>query len=62
MQNEERRRIKVPKRGIGQRYPRMFIFMGTTLAMCVIFSKPIYDIFFFKSSEDTKKIALSDRV
>jgi len=62
MQNEGRRRIAVPKRGIGQRYPRTVILVGTTLAMCVLFSKPIYDIFFFKPSADRKKIALSDRV
>lgn len=58
----EGRRKPLPKRGFTQRYPRIFILMGTTLAMCIIFSKPIYDVFFAKPPENVKKIALPDRV
>lgn len=54
MQSETRRRATVPKRGFAQRYPRSIMLVGTTLAMCILYSKPIYDIFFFKPQEDFK--------
>lgn len=56
MRYEERRRIAVPKRKFSQRYPRIFVLAGATLAMCVFFSKPIYDLFFYKPPKDLKKI------
>jgi len=54
MQSEERRRLTVPKRGFARRYPRSIMFLGTTLAMCLLYSKPIYDIFFSKPPENIK--------
>lgn len=46
----------MPKRGISQRYPRTFVLTGTILAMCMIFSKPIYDVFFYKPPKDLKEV------
>lgn len=60
MQYENRRKV-VPKRGIAQRFPRTSVFMGTMLGLCIIFSKPLYDIIFYKPPKDLKEVTLGDQ-
>lgn len=36
----------IPKRGIIQRYPLVFITFGTIVGLGIFFSRPIYDAFF----------------
>lgn len=38
------------------RYPRVFVTVTTTTALCIFFSRPIYDIFFRKDIPDYKEL------
>lgn len=46
--DKDRRRHTLGKRGFAYRYPNLFILSGITISMCILYSKPIYDIFFVK--------------
>lgn len=38
----------IPKRGIVQRFPLIYLTGGTILGLAIFFSRPIYDAFFRK--------------
>lgn len=50
MSNEARKRT-LGQKGFSYRYPNVFILAGVTVSMCILFSKPLYDIFFAKRPE-----------
>lgn len=45
MSNKTRRQ-PIGKKGFAYRYPNFFILTSVTVSMCILFSKPLYDIFF----------------
>lgn len=52
-------RANLPKKkGFMYRHPRAFIVIGMSVSMCVMFSKPIYDIIFATPKQRSQKIIL----
>lgn len=52
--SDEARRQTLGKKGFAYRYPRGFIVTGVTIASCIMFSKPLYDIFFAEPQPEKK--------
>lgn len=60
MVNDPKRQT-LGKRSFAYRYPRFFIVTGVTISVCIMFSKPIYDIFFVKP-QPQENIKIRDRL
>lgn len=55
MSNEIRRQT-LGKRGFAYRHPNIFILTSVTISMCILFSKPLYDIFIAEPPVQEMKI------
>jgi len=44
------------KKNFVHRYPRTFIVIGVSLSLCIMFSKPIYDVIFVPVEQRRSKI------
>lgn len=55
MSNKVRRQA-LGKRGFAYRHPNIFILTSVTVSMCILFSKPLYDIFFAEPPVQEMKI------
>lgn len=61
MSNEARRQA-LGKKGIAYRHPRAFILTGLTISMCIMFSKPLYDVFFAEPPSEQEMIEIRNRI
>lgn len=43
---KKRQTFIIPKRSLLQKYPKTFVWVGTTVGLAIFFSRPLYDAFF----------------
>lgn len=60
MSNEIRRQT-LGNKGFAYRHPKVFIFTGILISMGIIFSKPLYDIFFMEQPSEEEMIMIRQR-
>lgn len=61
MSNEIKRQI-LKNKGFAYRHPKAFIFTGILISMGIMFSKPLYDIFFVESPSEEEMIIIRQRM